>query len=153
MSQKFTLATLALACMTALSANAADKLLVSNAGTTSEFSLAEVSTLTFADGNLNVFSTGETSKFTLTENLVIKFASTSGVENVIGRENAAILAYREGMLVLDGSIVLVNAQIFNVAGSCLRIYENWDGSPISTDELPNGVYIAKAGQQTLKFVK
>lgn len=153
MSQKFTLSTLALACMTALSANAADKLIVSNAGTTTEYSLAEVSTLTFADGNLNVFWTGEASKFTLSENLVIKFASTSGVDNVFGSEEAAKLAYREGMLVLDGSPVLVNAQIFNAAGSCLRSYENWDGSPISTDDLPNGVYIAKAGQHTLKFVK
>lgn len=153
MNQKFTLATMALACITALSTNATDKMVVSNAGATSEFSLVLNTTLKFAEGNLNVFSTGENASFPLSEKLVIKFTSTSGVENIFGNEDAAKLAYRDGMLLLEGASTTVDASIYNVAGACIRTHQNWDGSPLSTADLPFGVYIVKAGQHTLKFAK
>lgn len=153
MNQKFTLATMALACMTALSSGAADKIIVSNAGQTTEYSLATVSTLKFAEGNLNLFSTDETVKFPLSEKLVIKFASSSGVEDIFSNEDAVKLAYCDGVITLDGLSSVVDAQIFNTAGACIRSYESWDGSALSTDEFTSGVYIVKAGQYTLKFAK
>lgn len=153
MNQKFTLATMALACMTALSTNAADKIIVGNDGQTTEFSLATVSTLKFAEGNLNLFSADGTTKFPLSEKLVIKFASSSGVENIFSNEDDVKLAYCDGIITMEGLTTVVNAQIFNTAGACIRGYENWNGSALSTDELTPGVYIVKAGQYTLKFAK
>lgn len=153
MNQKFTLATMALACVTALSTTAANKIIVSNAGQTAVYSLATVSTLKFAEGNLNLFSADETAKFPLSEQLVIKFAPSAGVEDIFSNEGDVKLAYCDGMIIMEGLTSVINAQIFNTAGACIRSYENWDGSALSTDELTPGVYIVKAGQYTLKFAK
>ena len=44
-------------------------------------------------------------------------------------------------------------QLYTVSGNCLMRLNNWDGTAVATSSLPNGVYIFKADQQAIKFIK
>ena len=63
-----------------------------------------------------------------------------------------MLRYANGNLYMEGA-GNVNAALYTVSGNCLMRLNNWDGTAVATSSLPNGVYIFKADQQAIKFIK
>ena len=63
--------------------------------------------------------------------------------------------YRNNQLGVDGWQAgnTAKATIYNVGVMMVTSIDNWDGTPISTSNLANGVYIFKVNNNTIKFVK
>lgn len=150
---RFTLLSAALALLPTIGIQATDELTVTNQSTTSSFSLENVKKLTFADGNLQVVTYDETSAFPLSLNTKITFTnSTTGIGKAVATGNAGKIHYDGQQLSYDG-LTDGDAMLFNASGQCLRRVARWNGTPISTEGLPSGLYIFKVNNQSVKFVK
>lgn len=149
---RFTLLSAALALLPSLGIQAADELTVTSQSTTSSFSLSSIQKLTFADGNLQVVTADETASVPLTLGTLLTFTTSTGINQAVAKGQAGKLRYDGHQITLEGT-ANADAMLFNAAGQCLRRVARWNGSPISTEGLPSGLYIFKVNNQSVKFVK
>lgn len=144
----------------ALAAKADDVKLVVNFANDSpqqEFALSDIGKLTFDGSGFSVFeANGTASPFTYAQVKSIKFANvTSGIGNIEATTDGLKPYYRNNQLGVDGWQAgdTAKAVIYNVGGMMVASIDNWDGTPISTTNLADGVYIFKVNNNTIKFVK
>lgn len=144
----------------ALAAKADDVKLVVNFANDSpqqEFALSDIGKLTFEDSGFSIFeANGAVSPFTYAQVSSIKFAYIStGIGSIEATNNGMKPFYRNNQLGVDGWQAgnTAKATIYNVGGMMVASIDNWDGAPISTTNLADGVYIFKVNNNTIKFVK
>lgn len=134
----------------------ADSWLVVNSQTTPQsFSLDNIRTLTFADDKLvvNTYDAAAAASFNLADLTTLTFSDNDpNAIAPVAIEGKGVLRYANGNLYMEGA-GNVNAALYTVSGNCLMRLNNWDGTAVATSSLPNGVYIFKADQQAIKFIK
>lgn len=134
----------------------ADSWLVVNSQTTPQsFSLDNIRTLTFADDKLvvNTYDAAAAASFNLADLTTLIFSDNDpNAIAPVAIEGKGVLRYANGNLYMEGA-GNVNAALYTVSGNCLMRLNNWDGTAVATSSLPNGVYIFKADQQAIKFIK
>lgn len=151
--------TVCLAVLT-LAAKADDVKLVvnfANGSSQQEFALSDIGKLAFDESGFSIFeANGTVSPFTYVQVSSIKFAYiSSGIGAIEATNNGMKPYYRNNQLGVDGWQAgnTAKATIYNVGGMMVTSIDNWDGTPISTSNLANGVYIFKVNNNTIKFVK
>ncbi len=87
------------------------------------------------------FTSGSPAVFASDKFLTITFDTTSGIQSAVA-EKAQAIRYDGTSVVADGDILL-----YSTTGQLVAT----GSQAISTSSLPKGVYIARAGEQTLKI--
>ena len=151
--------TMCLAVLT-LAAKADDVKLVvnfANGSSQQEFALSDIGKLAFDESGFSVVeANGTVSPFTYVQVSSIKFANfSSGIGAIEATTGGMKPYYRNNQLGVDGWQAgnTAKATIYNVGVMMVTSIDNWDGTPISTSNLANGVYIFKVNNNTIKFVK
>ncbi len=155
MSRKTTLLALALPLLAMSYARADSQLIVSGTTGVQKFSLGSVGSLKFADSKLLVYANGaeQPTAFAIANLSSIKFGQdTPSSIAAAKKDGKASLRYANGQLSMAGANVS-NAALYTVSGQCVLNIGAWDGSPVSTSSLQSGMYIFKADNQTIKFIK
>ena len=144
----------------ALAAKADDVKLVvnfANGSPQQEFALSDIGKLTFDGSGFSVVeANGTASPFIYVQVSSIKFANfSSGIGTIEATTGSMKPFYRNNQLGVDGWQAgdTAKAVIYNVGGMMVASIDNWDGTPISTTNLADGVYIFKVNNNTIKFVK
>lgn len=158
MNKKFTLALAAFSLLTVGKANADTKLVAVDsptATTVASFSLNDISKLSFAGDKMVVTMTDKSSKeVALSTSLVLKFDNTeTAISHVSGAGSSLKLAYDGSLLSAAGLDRSADAAIYSVGGQKVLNLKSWNGSPVSTESLADGVYILKVNNKSFKFVK
>lgn len=143
-----------------LAAKADDVKLVvnfANGSSQQEFALSDIGKLAFDESGFSIFeANGTVSPFTYAQVSSIKFAYIStGIGAIEATTGGMKPYYRNNQLGVDGWQAgnTAKATIYNVGGMMVTSIDNWDGTPISTSNLANGIYIFKVNNNTIKFVK
>ena len=158
MNKKLTLTFAMTALLAAGNANADTKLVALDAvnnTTIASFDLGNISKLHFADGNLVVTLSDETiQSVALSTSLQLKFDETTTAISQLKTTSGTFGIVYDGQLLsasgLDGTC---DAAIYNISGQRVSNLKAWNGSPVSTASLSSGMYIIKANNKSLKFVK
>lgn len=135
--------------------HAADNLTVYNGTSPTKLSLSSIKGLTFAGGQLMVYTTETEAPtvFNLADVKGLVFGTTAtAIGQLVGTKGQLNIAYRQGILSAQG-INGANTALYTVSGQRVMSINAWDGSAISTEGLANGVYVLKVNNQTFKFVK
>ena len=155
MNKTFTFMAGALMLLTVSHARADSWLVVNSQTTPQSFSLDNIRTLTFADDKLvvNTYDAAAAASFNLADLTTLIFSDNDpNAIAPVAIEGKGVLRYANGNLYMEGA-GNVNAALYTVSGNCLMRLNNWDGTAVATSSLPNGVYIFKADQQAIKFIK
>lgn len=155
MNKTFTFMAGALMLLTVSHARADSWLVVNSQAAPQSFSLDNIRTLTFADGKLvvNTYDAAAAASFNLADLTTLTFSDNDpNAIAPVAIEGKGVLRYANGNLFMEGA-GNVNAALYTVSGNCLMRINNWDGTAVATSSLPNGVYIFKADQQAIKFIK
>lgn len=147
------MALVALSLTAATAVRAADVVVVSTPPSSSAVALRDVVSIKFASGKVTVSTRqGSVQETALTDATTIKFGSTAtGITQTAAADGIRIL-YSQGWLSAEGASQ-AHAAIYSLSGQQMAAYSAWDGTPVSTAQLPSGVYVFKVNNKTLKFVK
>lgn len=128
-----------------------------NGSSQQEFAVSDIGKLSFDESGFSIIgASGSVSPFTYAQVSSIKFNLTAtGIGAVETTENGLKPYYRNGLLGVDGwqAGEKARATVYSVGGMTVVSVDNWDGTPISTGSLADGVYIFKVNNNTIKFVK
>lgn len=125
-------------------------------GEVSKLQLSEVRKIEFGDNQLGVVARdgGEGLSMPLSDIKVIKFESVASSVSGLPQSSSGLRLTYDGTslsaLGIDGT---ARAVLYGIGGIVVRSYRHWDGQPICTAELPEGVYIFKVNDKSIKFVK
>lgn len=159
MNKKFFLTLAAFSVLTVGLVRADNKLVVTDSSTKTVMAsvkLGDVKKLTFSDGKLVVTLADLTTQETpLTTRLALTFGeSTTTSISPVKEENGQLkLLLDDGQLAVKGLSEATDATLYTVGGQVVTSLKGWDGSPVSTTALGEGVYILKLNNKTFKFVK
>lgn len=155
MKKKIVLMAMTLSLMAVAHARADSYLVVGGKPDARAFSLGDVRSLKFDNGSLLVFSNGsaEAVTFGLSNLTSLKFSdkAPTSIAHATATGKGA-LQFANGQLTMEGANG-VEAALYNVSGQRVMAIHGWDGSAVGTSSLQSGVYIFKADNQTIKFVK
>lgn len=149
-------------CLTALamSATADDTQLTVNLATNASpqtFTLTDIGKITFSESGMTIYTAnGTATPYAYGEVKNIKFTDgTTGIGTVKVDGNDMKAYYRNGLLGVDGWTAgnKARAAVYNISGMAVLSIDNWDGSPIPTDGLADGIYIFNVDNNTIKFTK
>lgn len=123
-----------------------------------EVTLGDVRNIKFAANDFTLDLSGVQAKtFAFADVKSIKFKYVETGIDAADTSGAGLsgLYFRDGWLgaesVKDGQTS--TAAVYDVSGRAVIPERNWDGSPISVTGLPDGVYVFKVDNQTIKFAK
>lgn len=146
--------------MLALVAKADDVTLVvsfTNGSSQQKFALSDIGKLAFDENGFSIIGTdGTASPFIYDQVRSIKFKEiTTGIGTVDAGVSGQKPYYRNGELGVDGwkSGEKAYAAVYSADGMMVVSVDHWDGTPLSTNSLAEGVYIFKVNNHTIKFVK
>lgn len=126
-------------------------------GNQQEFNLSDISRLNFGDNTMTVISgTNDNETVFQTSSLLeIKFVyNVAAIDEITGITDEMKLYYNGEHLYAKGiEGNTVHASIYGIDGKIMETIAYWDGTPISTASLPQGIYVFKANNNTLKFIK
>ena len=121
------------------------------------FGLSEIGKITFGDSGFTVNTQdGGATQFTFDAVKCIKLSEiTTGINTTAISENCLKPYFRNGLLGVDGWQTgrKARATVCDIGGATVISVDNWDGTPINTSGLTDGVYIFNADNNTIKFVK
>ena len=118
-----------------------------------EAKLSTVSRICFKNGKMEV-TDKTTRELAFTNSTVLYFeGEPTSVTQVVGGAEGLQVMYAGGFVSANGLIGPANAAIYNIQGQRAMSLKAWDGTPVSTDALSNGVYILKVNNKSIKFVK
>lgn len=154
---KFCLMALALSASVATYADDVESLVFygANGSALNTVELSTIQKLTFGDNGFTVVRTGA-------DNLELEYAKvasikfkdlTNGIQAVSNGAGAQQLALHfDGQSVWADGAEGMQGAVYSVNGQRL-IGTRMDGQKISVENLPNGVYVFKAGGKSIKFAK
>lgn len=126
-------------------------------GATEEIPLDEVGHFYFEGDNLfaTTLSTEgqKTLSWMLANVLSIRFRNTTDGIGAVKEGSALKLLFDGSTLRAEGLKSGQRAAIYAVGGQQVLSMPSWDGSPISTESLPKGVYVFRVGNQSIKFIR
>ena len=140
------------------SARADKKLVVTDSSsetTLASFALSSIDKLEFAEGSV-VFNLADESKksFAISDNTVLKFVDDeTAISQVTGNADDIRLSVAGGVIAASGIKTSADAALYTVGGQKVLNLKAWTGSPVSTAQLADGVYILKVNNKSFKFVK
>lgn len=130
---------------------------LANGASQQEFVVSDIGKLAFDENSFSIIAKdGTVSPFNFEQVRSIKFADiTTGIGTIDATTNGLKPYYRNGYLGIDGwqGGEKAQATVYNVSGMTVVRMNNWDGTPIPTDNLASGVYIFNVNNNTIKFVK
>ncbi len=121
--------------------------------------IGNVRKITFGGGMMEIgFLNGDADRsFVLKDIRTITFEDVATSINAAdaGENNGLALYYRNGLLGADGSPAKgdATARVYDVSGRLVLNVLHWDGTPIPTAAITDGIYIFKVNDKTLKFKK
>lgn len=157
MNKRFSLTLAAISLLAASPALADQKLVVTDSSsetTVASYQLSDISNLSFADGNLVVSLSGDkTEQVPLTTSLVLKFDGVATAISQVDDTDADVRIAYDGSQFSATGVKGANAALYTIGGQKVIALSSWNGSPVSTATLANGVYILKVNNQSFKFIK
>ena len=141
-----------------LTIDAQTKMVVQTSGGDTEFSISELSKITFADNKLNVnMMNNYNSHFALStvEKIVFQNTSNSIDNNSVDEMAKHAVYFKNGSLCVNNwnHADITNVMIYSMSGQMVESIKQWNGQPINLDRLTNGIYIIRLNDETYKFIK
>ncbi len=138
-------------------ANAADDLVVTVGENSSKFALASIQSLKFSGDKLQVFTNStETpaAEFSLADITSLTFADngTQGIETTTEGNRTFSIAFGNGILSAAG-LNGARMAVYDLSGKRIVGISSWDGSAVPLQNVTNGVYVLTIDNQTFKFIK
>lgn len=118
-------------------------------GTTQTFLLAEKPEVSVADDKLVVTTSVATTQYTLADVLSFSFAETSGIDGVMNNPDIV----RNGDTLLFSSLVNVEAFTADGKAVSIQYTKSGSGTAVSLKSLPSGVTIIKAAGRNIKIIR
>lgn len=118
-------------------------------GTTQTFLLAEKPEVSVADDKLVVTTSVATTQYTLADVLSFSFAETSGIDGVMNNPDIV----RNGDTLLFSSPVNVEAFTADGKAVSIQYTKSGSGTAVSLKSLPSGVTIIKAAGRNIKIIR
>lgn len=126
-------------------------------GTAEEIPMNDVGKFYFDGENLFVKTLAQDGQKTLSWMLAnvlsIKFKNTATGIGTIAEDSSLRLRYNGSQLTAEGLSGNQRVAIYAAGGQQVFGKAQWDGTPISTDSLPKGVYVFRVGDQSIKFIR
>ncbi len=119
------------------------------------FALAEKPVTTFSDNKLVIKTSNATVEYPLADVLRYTYIGVeTGIEN-IESDNSVLVKQEDNKLSLDNLTAGTEVRLYNSSGRLLDILKSngTDAVTISIASRPQGMYIVKCGNETIKLMK
>lgn len=154
MTPKYLLAVAALALASSTQAN--DKLVVSEkGGTTTQIEISQISEITF-DGNTMVVRTPDKPLEFLTDNIeeMVFDLTVTGVDSVAAELGDITVTTEKGIVRIDAAgDAQIALDVYDMNGSRVISLRGAGSLTADLSDLPSGIYIIKANDKTIKFLR
>lgn len=144
--------------VTATAADDTDKLVVSaNGGNSASVSLADISQITFVGDNMTITTlNGEDSVFKLAdiESITFDLVTSSTDKITADLDNDLTIAVDGGIMsVTSTSDSPVNVAVYSINGTLVTLSNGHGNVSVDFNPMPAGIYIVKANNKTIKFIR